>query len=81
MTDSITQFVREIDALIAENQHLRERVAKLESKPMDNRPKLTDNDVRMIRAAHRQGMAQKDLADNYGVNAATISRIVRGLYH
>ncbi|AMQ66785.1 helix-turn-helix DNA binding domain protein [Mycobacterium phage Sham4] len=46
-----------------------------------NRPKLTDNEVADIRAAHRGGMKQRDLAANYGVNPATISRIVRGVYH
>jgi uncharacterized protein YjcR len=46
-----------------------------------NRRKLTERDVRDIRAAYRGGMRQSDLADNYGVNPATVSRIVRGIYH
>lgn len=46
-----------------------------------NRKKLTKQEVKDIRKAFRGGMKQKDLADNYGVNPATISRIVRGIYH
>ncbi|BBC43606.1 helix-turn-helix DNA-binding domain protein [Mycobacterium phage AN9] len=46
-----------------------------------NRKKLTEREVRDIREAYRGGMKQKDLADNYGVNPATISRTVRGIYH
>nr|QFG08812.1 helix-turn-helix DNA binding domain protein [Mycobacterium phage Naji] len=46
-----------------------------------NRQKLTEREVRDIREAYRGGMKQKDLADNYGVNPATISRTVRGIYH
>lgn len=46
-----------------------------------NRKKLSQREVRDIRAAHRGGMAQSDLARSYGVNPATISRLVRGIYH
>lgn len=46
-----------------------------------NRPKLTERDVRDIRAAYRGGMRQVDLAANYGINKGTVSRIVRGEYH
>lgn len=46
-----------------------------------NRKKLTQREVKDIRDAYRGGMKQKDLADNYGVNPATISRLVRGIYH
>ena len=46
-----------------------------------NRKKLTPLEVKDIRIAFRGGMKQKDLADNYGVNPATISRTVRGIYH
>ncbi|AGT14298.1 HTH DNA binding protein [Mycobacterium phage Adzzy] len=46
-----------------------------------NRRKLTEREVRDIREAYRGGMKQKDLASNYDVNPATISRTVRGIYH
>lgn len=78
---SLAAALRELDEIIAERDRLRARVAELESKPHDNRRKLTDREVKDIRAAYRGGMRQKDLADNYGLNPATISRIVRGFYH
>ncbi|AXH46787.1 helix-turn-helix DNA-binding domain protein [Mycobacterium phage Acolyte] len=46
-----------------------------------NRHKLTRRDVKDIRDAYYGGAKQKDLARNYGVNPATISRLVRGVYH
>ncbi|AXH48818.1 helix-turn-helix DNA-binding domain protein [Mycobacterium phage Steamy] len=46
-----------------------------------NRPKLSEQDAKDIRAAYRGGMKQADLARNYGVNPATISRLVRYIYH
>lgn len=78
---SLLAALRELDEIIAERDQLRARVAELEAKPLDNRRKLTDREVLDIRAAYRAGMRQKDLADNYGVNPATVSRIVRGFYH
>ncbi|QDP44629.1 helix-turn-helix DNA binding domain protein [Mycobacterium phage NothingSpecial] len=46
-----------------------------------NRRKLTEADAKDIRNAYYGGAKQKDLARNYGVNPATISRLVRGIYH
>ncbi|BBC53844.1 putative HTH DNA binding domain protein [Mycobacterium phage PP] len=46
-----------------------------------NRKKLSDEDVRNIRALRRSGVKQSDIADSYDVNRATVSRIVRGVYH
>ncbi|AYD87073.1 HTH DNA binding protein [Mycobacterium phage NicoleTera] len=46
-----------------------------------NRKKLTEQEVRDIRDAYYGGARQKDLAAKFGVNPATISRTVRGVYH
>ncbi|EHB47649.1 hypothetical protein MycrhDRAFT_5775 [Mycolicibacterium rhodesiae JS60] len=46
-----------------------------------NRKKLTEQEVKDIRAAWRGGMKQSDLAEYFGVNSSTISRTVRGIYH
>ncbi|QGH80606.1 helix-turn-helix DNA-binding domain protein [Mycobacterium phage Rahalelujah] len=46
-----------------------------------NRPKLTEQDARDIRQARAGGAKQADLARNYGVNPATISRIVNRIYY
>jgi len=81
VSEMLKSFIRELDWILAENQALKARVSELEAKPNDNRPKLSDREVRDIRAAHRGGMRQKDLAENYGLNPGTVSRIVRGIYH
>ncbi|QTF81469.1 helix-turn-helix DNA binding domain protein [Mycobacterium phage TarsusIV] len=46
-----------------------------------NRKKLSKSDAKAIRDAYYGGAKQKDLARNYGVNPATISRTVRGIYN
>ncbi|WKW87261.1 helix-turn-helix DNA binding domain protein [Mycobacterium phage Chargerpower] len=46
-----------------------------------NKPKLSEREARDIRQAHAGGMKQADLARNYGVNPATISRIVNRVYY
>lgn len=81
MAKSVVEFVREIDALLTENAALKARVSELEARSLDNRPKLSDQDVKDIRSAYRSGMTQSDLAESYGLNPATISRTVRGIYH
>jgi DNA-binding transcriptional regulator YiaG len=78
---TLTQFAAQLNAVLEENNRLRAQVAEFKSKPLDNKRKLSAREVRDIRAAHRNGMSQKDLADSYEVNPATISRTVRGLYH
>ncbi|QFG04527.1 helix-turn-helix DNA-binding domain protein [Mycobacterium phage Jeeves] len=46
-----------------------------------NKPKLSPQDATDIRQAHAGGMKQADLARNYGVNPATVSRIVNRVYY
>lgn len=41
--------------------------------------KLTDNDVRAIRALSDQGMFQRDIAARFGVSQTLVSKIVRGV--
>lgn len=77
----LDQIVNEIDEILCENRELRKRIAELEAIPHNNRRKLTEREVRDIREAYRGGISQISLADNYGVNPATISRTVRGFYH
>jgi uncharacterized coiled-coil DUF342 family protein len=79
LSATIASFIRELDALLKERDELLEELKEL--RDWDNRPKLTERDVADIRQAYRGGMRQRDLADNYGVNPSTISRIVRGIYH
>jgi len=78
---TLTLFAQQLNAVLDENKRLRQRVEELESRPLNNRRKLSPQEVKDIREAYRMGMLQSDLADNYGVNPATISRTVRGIYH
>lgn len=75
------QLMVELRELMDDNRRLRGRVEELESKELDNKRKLSRREVQDIRDAYRGGMRQKDLADAYQVNPATISRTVRGIYH
>lgn len=45
-----------------------------------NHKKLKPSQVREMRAAHKRGTSQRSLAAQFGVNSATVSRIVRGQY-
>lgn len=78
---TLVDVLKEIDELIKERDFWKLKAEALEAMPSDNRPKLSKREVKDIRQAHRNGMSQIDLANNYGVNPATISRTVRGLYH
>jgi len=79
MTETVVKVIKELEALVKERDDLLEELKSL--RDWNNKPKLSSGDVRDIRQACRGGMRQKDLADNYGVNPATVSRIVRGIYH
>lgn len=72
-------------ALEADNNALIGQVHRLMSKTEaagSNSKKLTPADVRRMRAEYRTtSLNQKALADIYEVNPATVSRIVRGVYH
>lgn len=81
MTGVLADFVAELVALTEHNAALKARVEELEQKQHDNQSKLTKHEVQDIRAAYQGGMSQSDLAAAYGVNPATISRTVRGIYH
>lgn len=64
----------QIRALIEENQELRRKT--------NNRKKLAPSDVRRIRSLYADsGWTQRELAEAFDVNPATVSRIVRGIYH
>lgn len=68
-------------ALVARNTELSVEVQRIPSR-VDNSPKLTSADVRRMRDEYRRtSMSQRELADVYDVNPATVSRIVRGKYH
>lgn len=70
--------------------HLRAIAAEVEAaehaeSARNERPnarKLTPSEVRQLRQEHASGlMNQRELAETYELNPATVSRIVRGIYH
>lgn len=62
------------ESLIKENRQLRAKT--------DNRKKLGTIEVQQIRKLYASGLySQAEIADDYGVNPATVSRIVNGTYH
>jgi DNA-binding NarL/FixJ family response regulator len=79
----LSDVVKLVEELEAENNAFREgrMVVMKAQKPKSNRPKLTDREVRSIRAMHRKGVTQHEIADIYDIHNATVSRIVRGIYH
>lgn len=77
-----------INQLLDENESLKRQLAaaKITGK-MDvpgfrqNKPKLNKREVTAIRALSRSGETNREIADIYGINPATVSRIVRHQYH
>lgn len=47
----------------------------------NNQKKLSASDAQAIRAMYWSGQTQRSIARHYGVNPATVSRIIRGVYH
>lgn len=68
------------DELINYIEYLEEQNRELTAKT-DNRKKLTPYEVRYIRGCADEGMSYSDIADEFSLNAATVSRIVRRVYY
>jgi DNA-binding XRE family transcriptional regulator len=76
--------IEELHALRALSIEQEQEIAVLRAKS-DNRRKLTKREVREIKRfwenRSENPVTQRELADWYGVNPGTISRIVNGKYH
>ncbi len=92
MSNSLLEHLSAINDLvedvIRENVELKKKVDQMTGvfgQKMfgnTNRKKLTPRDVAGIRSLKRsQGLSNKELADIYDINPATVSRIVLGQYH
>lgn len=88
MTTTLSPGVIELlGGIQADLNALRERYAELlrENEKLrdasNNGKKLGPGEVRRMRQWHADGWKQSTLADAFDVNPATVSRIVRGLYH
>jgi DNA-binding MarR family transcriptional regulator len=78
-TPTLHTFLKEIEDLIRERDELRQR---LDTMQRENRRKLTAREVKEIRnLARASTLTQKEIADCYDVNPATVSRILKGVYH
>lgn len=75
------QLVDGIKALVDENEKLRRQIAAGSTSSPSNKPKLSKRDVEMMRSLSRLGASNTELATAYDVNRATVSRIIRGVYH
>lgn len=78
MTSALEHRIREVLYLHGADAAADEIVAIVNHS---NRKKLSDIDVRSIRLACRQGSSQAEVAELFGINPATVSRIVRGIYY
>lgn len=65
---------------LAEVRSLQKEIRELRSK-LDNRKKLTPVEVAHIRELHRNGYSQREIAEIFDINPATVSRTVRRIYH
>ena len=78
--NTLLAVMKEIDALIKERDELRKQLDVLQEP--NNQKKLTDREVKEIRnLARTSDLKQSEIADCYDINSATVSRIVRGVYH
>ena len=82
MSSAVEQLQRALeDVHFAISRFIQEQEEAAQPPKPNNRKKLTNREVADIRENHRLGFTQRDLADIYDVNPATISRIVRKVYH
>ncbi len=78
--NTLLAVMKEIDALIKERDELRKQLDVLQEP--NNQKKLTDREVKEIRnLARTSDLTQREIADCYDINSATVSRIVRSVYH
>jgi DNA-binding MarR family transcriptional regulator len=73
--------MRELDGIIKERDELRKQLEAYKDE-RNNRKKLSVREVKEIRNLSRASdMTQSEIADVFAVNPATVSRILRGIYH
>lgn len=77
-------LVDELTEVFQENRRLREENERLKAsfKVPTNKKKLTNREVAEIRRlARTTGMSQREVAEIYDINQATVCRILKGVYH
>ena len=82
MSTAAEQLVSTLrDAHLAIARFIQEQERQAPPTTPNNRKKLTHKEVRTIREMYRDGYTQRELAVIYDVNPATVSRIIRKVYH
>ncbi|MDV6975283.1 helix-turn-helix domain-containing protein [Mycobacterium intracellulare] len=84
LTPTFRALVDELTEVFQENRRLREENERLKAsfKVPTNKKKLTNREVAEIRRlARTTGMSQREVAEIYDVNPATVCRILKGVYH
>lgn len=80
-TPNLLIVLQELDALVKQRDELLEYIEWLQDAEPSNRKRLSNKDVKEIRELHRKGIKQSEIASFYDVNPATVSRIIRHIYH
>ena len=75
------EFEDLVTDLKRENDELKEQLGPGSVLAHSNRKKLGPEEVQGIRTLKRLGWTNKSIAETYDVNPATVSRIIRGIYH
>lgn len=79
LREHLDQLVELIEDVIRENVELKKWQPV--PKPLNNRPKLTKNEVKLIHTLKRSGCSNSELAEAFDVNKSTISRTLSGQYN
>lgn len=81
MSDRLSMFLKAARELEDEVVELRREIDRLR-KGHSNQKKLSPREAKRMREKYQTGkFTQAQLADMFDVNAATVSRIVRGIYY
>jgi hypothetical protein len=85
---TIVDLCKAVEILLEENASLRQEAEDLialveyyQTKPQDNKPKLTAGDVIGIHQLRKLEVPVAEIAKIYGVNKSTISRTLKGVYN
>lgn len=80
-SDAVEQLLLAANTLELRIRELEDENRRLKAGPL-NQKKLSDREVALLREMYRTGECnQADLARSFDINRATVSRIVRGIYH
>ena len=71
------ELIKENKALIKENKELKKKIEELESRALINPRKVTDEQVKELRAS---GLSYRAIVKEIGLSTCTIQRALKGIY-